>query len=223
MEQVEKPGAAFSMWKRSGAFDALIPLLSNISDVELHTIDHLPAPRDKIGSQRRTLRMVALFAAAPHAAVPAMLKSLRFSNADASWIGSVLTAWDAIGDQMKKALIEGEASDAAIRRWAATAGRTRFASVLRLAYARWRAEEAAGTQAPPPARAASLYRRAVRIAFNDPIEIADLAVDGRDLEKAGITGPDVGKTLRWLLELVINDPSLNTRERLLAELKSRPR
>jgi tRNA nucleotidyltransferase (CCA-adding enzyme) len=223
MEQVEKPGAAFSLWRKSGAFNTLVPLLSNITDVQLETIDCLPTPRGKRGSQRRTLRMVALFAAAPHDAVPSMLKALRFSNSDAAWIGSILTAWDAIGGEMKRSLMAGEVPDGTIRRWAATASRTRLASVLRLAYARWRAEESAGIKAPDPARAASVYRRAVRIAYNDPIEIADLAVNGRDLEKAGITGPEIGKTLRWLLELVINDPSLNKRERLLAELNNRPR
>jgi len=60
-----------------------------------------------------------------------------------------------------------------------------------------------------------VYRRAVRIAYQDPIEVGDLAVNGRDLEKLGITGPDVGRTLRSLLETVINDPAVNSRTELL--------
>ncbi len=226
MEQVRKPGAAFALWKKSGAFDALIPGLSGVSDVDLSTIDQLPAPKAAGLSQRRTLRMIALFAAAPHGAVTGMLKTLRFSNADAAWIGSILTAWSSVGSQMREALMYGNVSDGAIRKWAATTSRTRLASVLRLARARWCAERLAGIESPDPARAASVYRRAIRIAYHDPIEIGDLAVNGRDLEKAGITGPEVGRTLRSLLELVINDPSFNTHERLLAEasaMKSRSR
>jgi tRNA nucleotidyltransferase (CCA-adding enzyme) len=42
-----------------------------------------------------------------------------------------------------------------------------------------------------------------------------LAIDGTDLAKLGITGPQVGVTLRRLLEAVINDPGLNTRDRLI--------
>jgi tRNA nucleotidyltransferase (CCA-adding enzyme) len=218
MEQVEKPGHAFGLWKKSGAFDTLIPGLSEITDVDLLSIDQLPVPRAAGMTQRRMMRLIALFAAAPHGAVPGILKALRFSNSDAVWIGSILTAWNTIGDEMKEALMSGQDSDGAIRRWAAVAGRTRLASVLRLACAKWCAERTAGRAAPDPRRVASLYRRASRIAYNDPIEIADLAVDGRDLEKMGITGPEVGRTLRSLLELVINDPALNSRERLLAEV-----
>jgi hypothetical protein len=55
----------------------------------------------------------------------------------------------------------------------------------------------------------------VRIAYSDPIELTDLAVNGRDLEKLGITGPAVGRTLRSLLESVINDPAVNSRTELL--------
>ena len=54
------------------------------------------------------------------------------------------------------------------------------------------------------------------IAFRDPIEVADLAVDGEDLQKAGIpNGPRMGKVLHALLEKVIDDPALNTHAALL--------
>ena len=66
----------------------------------------------------------------------------------------------------------------------------------------------------------SVYRRAVRIAYNDPIEISDLAIDGDDLQQLGVSGPALGVTLRKLLEVVINQPGMNTREQLLAIVKS---
>lgn len=98
-------------------------------------------------------------------------------------------------------------------------GRTRLASVLRLADAKWWAERRTGVAAPAVERVASVYRRAVRIAWRDPIEVADLAVNGRDLEKLAISGPAVGQTLRRLLETVINDPASNSRETLLAQVE----
>ncbi len=49
-----------------------------------------------------------------------------------------------------------------------------------------------------------------------PLSIADLAVDGTDLIEHGVPrGPAVGKTLIRLLDEVLKDPSLNTKEQLL--------
>jgi tRNA nucleotidyltransferase (CCA-adding enzyme) len=50
-----------------------------------------------------------------------------------------------------------------------------------------------------------------------------LAVSGDDLIGAGVPpGPEIGRTLRRLLEAVLEDPTLNTRERLLALAKQPP-
>ncbi|AEJ61368.1 polynucleotide adenylyltransferase/metal dependent phosphohydrolase [Spirochaeta thermophila DSM 6578] len=64
---------------------------------------------------------------------------------------------------------------------------------------------------------AGLKARAERLlAENTPLSIKDLAVDGHILqEDAGIPpGPWMGKTLRFLLDAVLEDPSQNTRARL---------
>lgn len=51
---------------------------------------------------------------------------------------------------------------------------------------------------------------------NDCVKISDLAVNGKDLMEKGITeGPMIGKTLAGLLEMVMDEPGLNTREKLL--------
>jgi tRNA nucleotidyltransferase (CCA-adding enzyme) len=56
----------------------------------------------------------------------------------------------------------------------------------------------------------------LRIAYRDPIELADLGVDGEDIQREGIArGPTLGKILRALLEWVVEDPSRNTRDDLL--------
>ncbi len=49
-----------------------------------------------------------------------------------------------------------------------------------------------------------------------PLRLGDLAVNGSDLKAAGLpAGPELGRTLRRLLDAVLEDPSRNTRERLL--------
>jgi tRNA nucleotidyltransferase (CCA-adding enzyme) len=216
MDQVSKPARAFAMWQTTGALTALIPALANVSSLDLATLDCLAIPGPAARPQRRVNRMIALFAAAPHGALSGILKELRFSNAEAAWIASVIGPWQALRDDMRVAMLgDARPGDGMLRRWAAAAGRTRLASVLRIASARWAAERNAGLAAPSAEKIASVYRRAVRIAYRDPIEVGDLAVTGSDLEKLGIRGPAVGQTLRSLLESVINDPAANSRERLL--------
>jgi poly(A) polymerase/tRNA nucleotidyltransferase (CCA-adding enzyme) len=53
------------------------------------------------------------------------------------------------------------------------------------------------------------------------ITLSDLAVDGRDvMRECGIAaGPDIGRILSELLELVLDEPTLNERDRLLARLR----
>ena len=216
MDQVERPSRAFSMWKTSGAFNTLVPQLSEMTTLDLAAIDNLCLPGPGGRPARRVQRMIALFSSAPHGEVPGILKALRFSNSDAGWIGSIVSRWQAMQGEMRLSMgAQDPPSNAVLRRWAAIAGRTRLAPVLRMASARWAAERHAGLAAPSAERVRSVYRRAVRTAYRDPIEVGDLAVSGRDLEKIGLTGPSVGKTLRSLLESVINDPAANSRERLL--------
>jgi tRNA nucleotidyltransferase (CCA-adding enzyme) len=50
----------------------------------------------------------------------------------------------------------------------------------------------------------------------DPLTRAQLAIGGTDLLSLGIQGPRVGQTLGLLLDRVLEEPALNTRESLLA-------
>lgn len=51
---------------------------------------------------------------------------------------------------------------------------------------------------------------------NDPLSRADLAITGTDLQALGASGPEIGQTLAVLLDRVLEEPSLNTRDQLLA-------
>jgi hypothetical protein len=72
---------------------------------------------------------------------------------------------------------------------------------------------------PPSEIVRNTFRRASRIIWRgDPLSIADLAIDGGDLLALGIpAGPRLGEILQALLEYVLEDPTRNTREALLAQ------
>jgi hypothetical protein len=103
-----------------------------------------------------------------------------------------------------------------VRRWVARVGRTRTAAFVQLTRALGLARKEAQGDAALAARLDEFVAVAGEIAFRDPIELADLAVDGEDLRALGVpAGPRMGRLLRTLLDRVIADPALNTRDRLL--------
>lgn len=234
MDQVKFPSQAFAKWRDSGAFATLIPSLSHVTNQQLRPLDHLRRPLLPGRPARRATRIAALFAAAPGVTVRKTLKDLRFSNSETEWIAILIERWQQIGPGMTRALLDAEEryamdpwgdrtpSSAVMRSWAASAGRTRLAPLLRLADAFWWAAREAGKPAPYKQTVAAAFKRAVKIAYKDAIELADLAIDGSDLEKLGIRGPQVGVTLRRLLEAVINDPRQNMRDRLLKLAQETP-
>jgi tRNA nucleotidyltransferase/poly(A) polymerase len=65
-------------------------------------------------------------------------------------------------------------------------------------------------------RAAGRLRELLEQERRQPHSLADLAVDGTDLIELGYNeGPELGRMLESLLDAVVEDPSLNTREQLL--------
>jgi tRNA nucleotidyltransferase (CCA-adding enzyme) len=66
------------------------------------------------------------------------------------------------------------------------------------------------------------FRRLVESERGSPHRLSDLAVDGTDLIELGYRpGPALGQTLADLLDEVVDDPSLNRRETLLARAESK--
>jgi tRNA nucleotidyltransferase domain 2 putative len=66
------------------------------------------------------------------------------------------------------------------------------------------------------------FRTLVESERGSPHRLADLAVDGTDLIELGYRpGPALGQTLADLLDEVVEDPSLNRRETLLARAEAR--
>jgi tRNA nucleotidyltransferase (CCA-adding enzyme) len=220
MEQVRYPSKSFVLWQRSGAFASLIPELGNEAAVTFMAADNIGLPdatqRPELAQARGRNRLATLFLDLTAADARRTLEGLRGSNRETEFVTHQVARWHQIGPAMRDAL-GGAVVDGEIRRWAASIGRTHFHDFVRIAAARWQAEgvgDASGVT--------SLYRRGTAIVFRDPLAVGDLAVDGADLMAAGIpAGPAIGETLRRLLAVVIEDPSRNQRDVLLALARSR--
>ena len=228
MEQVERPGRALELWRESGALHALLPGLEEIAPLTLRTLDHLPRATGKRASQRKMLRLVALFSELSPRDAEKTARKLRFSNQQIAWIRAVVEhARRVDGEIVDAHRSRREVSARELRKWIAAAGRTRVPSVLRLVVASLAARREAGDAVPSDTIMASLYRRVLKSAFRDPVALSDLAVSGEELAGVGIgEGPEMGWVLRHLLDMVLDDPSRNTVEELLrlaAELLKRYR
>ncbi|HEX6536895.1 MAG TPA: CCA tRNA nucleotidyltransferase [Gemmatimonadaceae bacterium] len=226
MEQVACPSVALRLWRESGALRTLVPALAEVSDVTLASLDAIARPAKGARPERRIERLTALLAELPGPGAERAARALRFSNADVAWIGGVVGRWRELEPAIRGALdADAPPSDEVMRRWIGRTGRTRARAVLRLAAARFSGERRTGAEVPGgvplPARVRSVYRRAIRIAFRDPVEVGDLAVDGDDLRAAGIPpGPTLGKVLLLLLDDVLADPSRNRRDWLLERARA---
>jgi len=140
-----------------------------------------------------------------------MLERLRFPRAERDAI--VLLVREHLFDY------KPEWTDAAVRRFLKRVGWDHLDDLFDL-----RRADIAGTGVGTDG--SSIDQLKVRIeavrASRAPLSVGELAVDGRDvMEALGVpAGPLVGQVLRTLLEEVLEDPSLNHRERLLGRLKS---
>lgn len=223
MDQVAEPSRAFALWRESGAFRVLIPDLEHVTDTTLRALDCAARPGPARRPGRRLIRIAILFSETNRATALRIASRLRFSNPNAAWIARLVERWRTIGVAITDALADGTVDDATVRRWVATIGRTDVAAFFHMASALWAAQrgDAPGMASVPTAQAVhSLYRRSLRVAARDPIDLRDLALDGDDLRQAGIQpGPEMGKILAALLALVVEDPRLNTRDRLMEEAR----
>jgi tRNA nucleotidyltransferase (CCA-adding enzyme) len=110
-------------------------------------------------------------------------------------------------------------TDAAVRRFVRRVGANLLPDLFAL-----RAADDAGSGTTDPAQGGwgELRERAEAAIANDPLEAKHLALSGDDLvAELGIApGPAIGALLAGLLEAVLEDPTLNSRDRLLALARS---
>ena len=220
MEQVKRPGRALALWKRTGVLATVIPSLANVGDDTLAALDLLPAPVLAPKAFRLFTRVAALFIELGESGARAALTALRFPRAEIRRVAELAATWSELGASLGAMVTRGETpTDSQVRRWVAAIGRLDLAPFMRIAGALWQSRRP--DDRAIRGRLSSLYRRMLRVARSDPIEIADLAIDGEDLVGAGIPpGPGVGKILKALLEAVLEDPSRNNRDWLLRHSQS---
>lgn len=221
MDQVLAPSAALARWRDSGAFAVLIPSLAKVSDLTLRSVDCAALPGLARRPGRRLVRLAVLFSELTGTDAANAATRLRFSKHDAQWLGALVDRWQALGGSMGTRLAQGAPDAVEVRRWIAGIGRTYLPAFFRVASARWSAVRAQPSGSAPAARAVQrVYRRSVRAALREPVDLRDLAVDGDDLRQIGVApGPGLGKILMDLLAIVIEDPGANTRQRLLDEAR----
>jgi len=167
---------------------------------------------------RRSLRFAALLSSLTTKDAAKVMASLKASRAEAQLVENMVDKWRRYAGELRRALAEGDPTDAQIRRWVAGIGRLDLGSFMRLAGGLWASARRDGRDAPTAAEIRRLHRRMRISARRDPIDIGALAVDGDDLRRAGIpAGRSLGMILRALLDIVIADPTKNSADFLLNE------
>lgn len=218
MDQVRRPSRAIRLWEESGALARLVPALLGAPSAFREALDYLPPAGPPRRPRRRLDRLATLFLSVGADALPEVLRPLRFANMDVATITDSVRNWQRCAPDIQAALLEpSDLAPARARQWVATTGRFGIGPLFRVCCAVWSTRRGSGAPTPEPKRVRMAYRMVQRIASRDAIEIADLAVDGEDLIRAGVpAGPRLGIILRALLAIVLEDPQRNTPRELTA-------
>ena len=224
------PSAALALMERLGLLTVLLPELAVLRGVPQtkalrgDALDHSLRTADALPADRPVLRLAGLLHDLGKATTLAdghfighdvegarmaeeVLQRLRLPRTDATWVVRLVRqhmfaytpAW----------------TDAAVRRFVRRVG----ADLLDDLFALRAADNAAsGAREPATGGMGELRQRVAQVLASDALEQGQLAIDGNDLvaELGVAPGPQIGELLRRLLEAVLDDPSQNTRERLLA-------
>lgn len=241
LAQADRPSAAFELLRETGVLAEILPELDlcfgveqnrwHVDDVGTHTLHVV----DAVARKHPFLRLVALL----HDVGKPAAKTWEPGRQD--W---VFRGHDEIGAAIARAVLERlrlprrdaeraehlirvhmdlfplEAGDAAVRRWLQRVGEENVRDLFRLHFADWRGNRA---KPQPALELRALFRHARRVAGEAAaLKVTDLAIDGHDLVGLGLVpGPLFKEILGELLERVVEDPSLNDRERLLAIARDR--
>ena len=200
------PSRALDVMRRTGILAVTSPGLAALSDEAWASacaaVDTAPAdPCMRLAALLWPLRDEL-------AEIDAWLARYRFSNAERERIGRMLR-------HAAPAELAG-GSEGDVRRYARAVGREHLEEVASLASIVTRAYDGEASAAHRDARALG-ERLATLVTLGTPLTARDLAIGGRELmqEVDLPPGPALGKLLEALLELVLENPALNERERLI--------
>lgn len=147
-----------------------------------------------------------------------IMRRLKSSNAETARVAWLVAR--------QSDLFPPDAPAAGVRRWLRDIGPGVVPDLFRLRFALWRATNgvtgpARGAAAPRDLLDRWRHAHAVLLT-RPPLAVSDLAIGGNDLREIGFTpGPELGETLRFLLERVLERPELNERQTLLELARTR--
>jgi tRNA nucleotidyltransferase (CCA-adding enzyme) len=202
---------ALELLAATGLLEVILPPLAAVpGPVRRHAGATAAAlPPDAAAPHRR---LAALLHVLPAAEAAALVSGLRFPRRVSDETGALVARHECL----RAGVGEDPSAPPAVRRWLAGVGPERAPELLALRDAEVAAAPAwrrAATRA-----AARRWRRRVEaaLASGAPLTTGALSLDGRALMEAlGCgPGPQVGEGLRALLDEVLDDPSLDTPDRL---------
>ena len=137
-----------------------------------------------------------------------VMKDLKFSNAMQSDI-SVL-----VRNHMTR--YKDDWTDGAVKRLVNRVGVQRLNMFYEVLWC-----DQIASEGKPRLEETDKLRKRIESVLDQPMSLKDLAINGQDLMDEGIPkGPEIGRILNQLLEMVIDYPTLNDRETLLKQAKS---
>jgi tRNA nucleotidyltransferase/poly(A) polymerase len=221
------PSAAFRLMERLGLLGVLFPELAALRGVEQSkplpgdALDHSLRTADALPANDPVLRLAGLLHDVAKATTladghflhhdregvvmaEAILARLRSPRAEVTRVARLV--------RHHMFAYTPDWTDAAVRRFVRRVGRDLLPDLFALRAA----DDVASGVVDPQTGWRELERRVASVA-DDPMEPAQLAVSGDDLvAELGIApGPLVGRLLAGLLEAVVEDPGLNSRDRLI--------
>ncbi len=155
-----------------------------------------------------------------------IMKRLKFSNKDIKRVKSLVVnhmffypyETEDMSTEERRETRESQWGDAAIRRFIARVGEENLEDLFALRVADATANPKTSFK---PGEIEALQKRISEVRKKDmALKVSDLDITGNDLIEAGVNeGPEVGRILNELLEIVIEDPLMNDKEKLLEEAK----
>jgi putative nucleotidyltransferase with HDIG domain len=231
-----RPSVALRLMEQSGLLELILPELAVCRGVEqkgfhrFDVLDHSLLACDYAARQNASavIRLAALFhdIGKPATRAPGadgVWTFYQHERESASLCYDIMTRLrypNAVTDEtvhlIKEHMFHYEDiwTDSAVRRFIMRVGEANLDALYQLRMAD--ASAIVGHEVPPDFLAALAARVDAELQNARALSLKDLAVSGRDLMAIGMeSGPRIGLVLNELLEAVVEDPALNTRERLL--------
>ena len=224
---------ALRLYDHSGALGVLYPELAKVVALQNETGEDVwtrsLAAVDVLPRSRPVLRMAALLRAVGMPGARSknlkgewrftghevrgareaenVMRRLKASNADVERVTRLVA--------IQSDLFPPDAPDAGVRRWLLHVRPDEVRDLFRLRFAICRAEQAESRDLM------QRWRHAHRVMLSHPvIDASGLAIGGRELKGLGLPpGPEYKQLLDGLVQRVIDDPTLNDRERLMQIVK----